>query len=76
MLQVAKINEPVSLLDDHMGELMQGLLHQLNRDYPKCSFWKNLIFVISKNCIKDVIIRCFKTLIYVLTFICLYFDIY
>lgn len=38
MLQAAKINEPVSLLDNHMGGLMPGLLHQLTRDAPKMGF--------------------------------------
>lgn len=38
MLPVVKINEPVSLLDDHVGGLMPGLLHQLNRDNSKMVF--------------------------------------
>lgn len=76
MLLVAKINEPVSLLDDHIGGLVPCLLHQQNRDDPKMVWGKNLIFAISKNNIEDIILRSFQTLVYVLTFIYLYFDIY
>lgn len=39
MLQIDKINEAVSLLDDHVGGLKPGLLHQLNRDNPKMVFF-------------------------------------
>lgn len=63
MLYVAKINELVSLLDDHVGGLMPGLLHQLNRDNPKWSFWKNLVFEISENYIEDIILKSLRTLI-------------
>lgn len=45
----AKINEPVSLLDDHMGGLVPCLLHQQSRDDPQMVFWENLIFEISKS---------------------------
>lgn len=63
MLLVAKINEPVSLLDNHMGGLVPYLLHQPSRDNPKMFFWKNLIFEISKN---GIILRSFRTLTHTL----------
>lgn len=61
MLLVAKINEPVSLLDNHMGGLVTYLLHQPSRDNPKMFFWKNLIFEISKN---GIILRSFTHTLY------------
>lgn len=76
MLQVAKITESVSLLDDYIGGRVPCLLYQQSIDDPKMVCWKNLIFAVSKNNIKDIILRSFRTLKYVLTFICLYFDIY